>query len=114
MDNPNRPAAVPPGRPPGRSNGEPSGDDAREIGRLVTEFSSRLLDIRMAWLGRLVIIWRNPSPAPADLAHLRAALAGLNSVAEYLIDPPATIGDDLIPGFSLDLDLDPGDDAPGP
>src|SRR3954452_23808454 len=102
MDNHHRPAAA----PSGRRNGKPADDDPdAEVGRLVAEFTSRLSEIRRAWLGRLVIIWRqNAPPAPADLPHLRVALAGLDAVAEYLIDPPAAIIDNLIPGFSLDLD----------
>jgi hypothetical protein len=53
-----------------------------------------------------------PDPAaPADLAHLRAALAGLESVADYLGDPPASVSADLIPGLNLNHGHDLGDAA---
>lgn len=87
----------------GRSNGEPDPASVAELGRLTAEFTTRLQQARRAWINRLVILWRQPgAAAPADLAHLRAALAGLDAVADYLDDPPASVSPDL--GFILNHD----------
>jgi hypothetical protein len=104
--------AVPAGSPggSGRGSGEPDPASVAELGRLTAEFTTRLQQARRAWINRLVILWRQPGrAAPADLAHLRAALAGLESVADYLGDPPASVSADLIPG--LNLNHGPGGDA---